>query len=77
MCVSYTIHRITGNVKSKHKQYDHLHSHGAKARERSDRAGEGCGPTVGKFLKICVSKLQNEGMGPCAPYSYASRVTVV
>ena len=46
MCVSYT--RITGNVKSKHKQYDYWHSQifqqGAKARERSDRADEGCGP---------------------------------
>ena len=35
MCVSYT--KITGNVKNKHKQYDHWHSHdfstGGKARE--------------------------------------------
>ena len=39
---SYT--KITGNVKNKHKQYDHWHSHdfstGGKARERSDRVGE-------------------------------------
>ena len=29
---------------------------GVKARERSDRAGEGCGTTVGRFLIICATK---------------------
>ena len=42
MCVSYT--KITGNVKSKHKQYDHWHSQvfstGGQSEERSDRVGE-------------------------------------
>ena len=31
------------------------------ARERSDRAGGGCGPTVGTFSKIRVSKSHFKG----------------
>ena len=82
MCVSYT--KITGNVKSKHKQYDHWHSQdfstGGKARERSDRVGE----WWGNFLHItffCLVSPANQwggggGAGPLYPL-IATPVTVV
>ena len=64
MCVSYT--RITGNVKSKHKQYDHWHSQDFSTGGQSEGAKRPSGgrvcppppppPTVRRFVKICVSK---------------------
>ena len=55
MYASYT--RITGNVKSKHKQNDHWHSQdvstGDQSEEQSDRVAEGCPPSHGR--EICLN----------------------
>ena len=44
MCVSYT--RITGNVKSKHKQYDHWHSQDFSTGGQSEGAKRPSGEMV-------------------------------
>ena len=74
---------INGNVKSKHKQYDHWHSQdfqqGAKARERSDRVGEWCMGGIFCTLNFWFS-LSNQwgggGAGPLYPL-IATPVAVV
>ena len=91
MCVSYTM--ITGNVKSKHKQYDNWHSQdffnrgpkrGSEATERRKgpslvwgRLSCGYRPINSLLSPSNVLLSGMGGMGPCAPYLCQYRVTVV
>ena len=76
MCVSYT--KITGNVKSKHKQYDHWHSQDFSTGGKATDWGNG-----GVFLHIkffCLVSPANQwggggGAGPLYPL-IATPVTV-
>ena len=49
MCVSYT--KITGNVKSKHKQYDHWHSQDFSTGSQSEGAKRPSGGEVGELFE--------------------------
>ena len=60
LCFLHYIYRITGYVKSKHKQYDHWHSQDFSTGGQSEGAKRPSGERVrdhGReiFLKICVS----------------------
>ena len=83
MCVSYT--KITGNVKSKHKQYDHWHSQDFSTGGQSEGAKRPSGGMVGNILHInfvlfirSLRPINGGGGGggaawaPVPPYSYAS-----
>ena len=69
MCVSYT--KITGNVKSKHTQYDHWHTQVFSTGGQSEGAERLSGGMVGAFLHInyfcLVSPIKGGGLGPCTP----------
>ena len=74
MCVSYT--KITGNVESKHKQYDHWHSQDFATGGQSEGAKRPSGGMVGEFFAhfFVLFSLSGQSMGggggckgPCTP----------
>ena len=79
--VCFLHYRITGNVKSKHKQYDHWHSQDFSTGSQSEGAKRPSGGMVwdhgiGRFLKkkkkiahyfFCLVSPINGGLGPCTP----------
>ena len=68
MCVSYT--RITGNVKSKHKQYDHWHSQDFSTGGQSEGRVWDHGREIFENLRIKKKKSEKKCVGlPPPPLS--------